>query len=75
MKCERELPMQESDLPLVDIKPTSFKGVAMYNTFILASLVSIMLTFGLAGCGKRGDPYRPSEIPAKSQTQTQTSAS
>ena len=45
----------------------------MYRTFILGSLISIMLTFGLAGCGKRGDPYRPSEIPAKSQSQTSAS--
>ena len=34
------------------------------------SLILLLVTFvvaigGLTACGKRGDPYRPSEIPAK----------
>jgi len=30
-------------------------------------MVMVMLTTtGLTACGKRGEPYRPSEIPAKS---------
>jgi predicted small lipoprotein YifL len=45
----------------------------MHRTFILGSLIGIMLTFGLAACGKRGDPYRPSDIPAESQTETPAS--
>ena len=45
----------------------------MKRTLILSSLMSIMLVFGLAACGKRGDPFRPSEIPAKSHTQTPAS--
>ena len=39
----------------------------MQRTLILGSLIGLMLTIGLAACGKRGDPYRPSEIPAASQ--------
>ena len=38
----------------------------MHRTLILGSLISIMLAFGLTACGKRGDPYRPSEISAQS---------
>ena len=45
----------------------------MHRTLILGSLISFMLTFGLAACGKRGDPYRPSDIPVKSQNLTPTS--
>ena len=41
----------------------------MQRTLIFGSLISIMLSLGLIACGKRGDPYRPSEIPAKGQTQ------
>ena len=45
----------------------------MHRTFILGSLISILLAFGLTACGKRGDPYRPSDIPEKSDTQTPAS--
>ena len=45
----------------------------MHRTLILRSLIGIMLTFGLVACGKRGDPYRPADIPAKNQTQTPAS--
>ena len=45
----------------------------MHRTFIFGSLICIVLASGLVACGKRGDPYRPSDIPAKSQTQTPTS--
>lgn len=31
-----------------------------------AMVVLALLAGGLTACGKRGDPYRPSEIPAKS---------
>ena len=31
---------------------------------LLAGAVLAMLAGGLASCGKRGDPYRPSEVPA-----------
>ena len=44
----------------------------MHRTFILGSLIGIMLAFGLTACGKRGDPYRPSDILEKSHTQTPT---
>jgi predicted small lipoprotein YifL len=29
-------------------------------------LVLALVAGGLTACGKRGDPYRPSEVPAKS---------
>lgn len=45
----------------------------MQRKLILGSLIGLMLTLGLAACGKRGDPYRPSEIPAESQTKTPAS--
>ena len=45
----------------------------MHRTFILGSLISILLACGLTACGKRGDPYRPSDIPEKNDTQTPAS--
>ena len=65
--------MLDKDLQLVNTKPTLVKGVPMHRALILGSLIGIMLTFGLTACGKRGDPYRPSDIPAKTQTQTPAS--
>ena len=41
--------------------------------FGFAMLVLALVTGGLTACGKRGDPYRPSEIPAPSaDTDTDT---
>ena len=45
----------------------------MHRTLILTSLIGMMLAFGLTACGKRGDPYRPSEILEKNYTQTPSS--
>ena len=45
----------------------------MQRKLILSSLIGLMLTLGLAACGKRGDPYRPYEVPAASLTKTPTS--
>ena len=45
----------------------------MQRKLIIGSLIGLLLTLGLAACGKRGDPYRPSEIPATSQTETPAS--
>jgi predicted small lipoprotein YifL len=45
----------------------------MQRKLILSSLICLMLTLGIAACGKRGDPYRPSEIPATNQTETPAS--
>ena len=42
----------------------------MQRKLILSSLIGLILMVGLGACGKRGDPYRPSEIPATSQTET-----
>ena len=38
----------------------NFKPVA------LVILMLALATGGLSACGKRGDPYRPSEVPAPS---------
>ena len=73
MKLGQELPMRDNALPLVNIQQKSIKGVAMNRTLILGSLIGIMLAFGLTACGKRGDPYRPSDVPEKSHTQTPAS--
>ena len=45
----------------------------MQRKLILGSLIGLMLTLGLAACGKRGDPYRPSEVPVESPTETPAS--
>ena len=37
----------------------------MTRSLILLLLAFVVATGGLTACGKRGDPYRPSEIPAK----------
>ena len=37
----------------------------MQRKLIMASLCALLVIGGLSGCGKRGDPYRPSEIPAQ----------
>ena len=33
--------------------------------FGFAMLVLALIAGGLTACGKRGDPYRPSEVPAQ----------
>lgn len=38
----------------------------LMKRFGLAMLILGLALGGLTACGKRGDPYRPSEIPAKS---------
>ena len=45
----------------------------MQRKLILGGLIGLMLTLGLAAWGTRGDPYRPSEIPAANQIQTPAS--
>ena len=37
----------------------------MQRKLMMASLCALLVIAGLSGCGKRGDPYRPSEIPAQ----------
>ena len=37
----------------------------MQRKIVTASLCILLVIAGLSGCGKRGDPYRPSEIPAQ----------
>ena len=36
----------------------------------IALVIVILIATGLTACGKRGEPYRPSEIPAKSGDST-----
>ena len=35
----------------------------MQRKLVMASLCTLLVIAGLGSCGKRGDPYRPSEIP------------
>ena len=37
----------------------------MQHKIVLAGLCTLLVIAGLSGCGKRGDPYRPSEVPAQ----------
>ena len=37
----------------------------MQRKILLASLCALLVITGLSSCGKRGDPYRPSEIPTQ----------
>ena len=34
----------------------------MQHKLLMASLCALIVIAGLSSCGKRGDPYRPSEI-------------
>lgn len=34
--------------------------------FIMMATIGMVLVSGITACGKRGDPYRPSEVPTKS---------
>ena len=37
----------------------------MQLKLVMAGLCAVLVISGLISCGKRGDPYRPSEIPAQ----------
>ena len=37
----------------------------MHRKLVMASLCALIVITGLGSCGKRGDPYRPSEVPAQ----------
>ena len=37
----------------------------MQRKLVMAGLCALLMIAGLSNCGKRGDPYRPSEIPAQ----------
>ena len=37
----------------------------MQRKIVMASLCALLALAGLTSCGKRGDPYRPSEFPAQ----------
>jgi hypothetical protein len=40
----------------------------MVRRVAMAFIIMLLGVGGLTGCGKVGDPYRPSEIPEKSTT-------
>ena len=45
---------------------TGFKGdLTMQRKLVMAILFTLLVIAGLSSCGKRGDPYRPSEIPTQ----------
>ena len=45
---------------------SGFKGdFTMQRKLVMASLCALLVIAGLSSCGKRGDPYRPSEIPTQ----------
>gem|GEM_PF-842990 len=33
---------------------------------VVAVIICLMLSVGISSCGKRGDPYRPSEVSSSS---------
>ena len=37
----------------------------MQRKLVMAILFTLLVIAGLSSCGKRGDPYRPSEIPTQ----------
>ena len=37
----------------------------MQRKLVIAGLCALLVIVGLSSCGKRGDPYRPSEIPTQ----------
>ena len=37
----------------------------MQRKIVIAGLCALLAIAGLTSCGKRGDPFRPSEIPAQ----------
>ncbi len=37
----------------------------MQRKIVMVSLCALLVIAGLSSCGKRGDPYRPSEIPTQ----------
>jgi len=37
-----------------------------FSRLFLAALVCLLLAAGTSSCGKRGDPYRPSDVPSSS---------
>lgn len=43
----------------------------MVKKCVITCLVTLLAIAGLMACGKRGDPYRPSDVPAKTETVTE----
>ena len=42
----------------------TFAGAVPVPRLLLAAMIVTLLAGGLSACGKRGDPYRPSELPS-----------
>jgi predicted small lipoprotein YifL len=58
--------MHGHDLALKD------KGTRkMVKKCVITCLVTLLAIAGLTACGKRGDPYRPSDVSAKTETVTE----
>jgi predicted small lipoprotein YifL len=58
--------MRGHDLSLKD------KGTRkMIRKSVIACLVTLLAIAGLTACGKRGDPFRPSDVPTKTETVTE----
>ncbi|MEL0294453.1 MAG: hypothetical protein VXA66_12385 [Alphaproteobacteria bacterium] len=45
----------------------------MRRRVIINNLLALILVVGMTACGKRGDPFRPSEIPPKPASETPAS--
>ncbi|WP_438996464.1 LPS translocon maturation chaperone LptM [Candidatus Puniceispirillum sp.] len=43
----------------------------MLKKTMITCLVTLLAVAGLTACGKRGDPYRPSDVPANTETVTE----
>ncbi|WP_332923371.1 hypothetical protein [Candidatus Puniceispirillum sp.] len=43
----------------------------MLKKSVITCLITLLAIAGLTACGKRGDPYRPSDAPAKTETVTE----
>lgn len=43
----------------------------MMKKCVITYLVTLLAVAGLTACGKRGDPYRPSDIPVKTESVTE----
>ena len=43
----------------------------MIRKSVIACLVTLLAVAGLTACGKRGDPFRPSDVPTKTETVTE----
>ena len=43
----------------------------MMKKCVITCFVTLLAVAGLTACGKRGDPYRPSDMPVKTESVTE----